>query len=742
MEDCQRQKINILLVDDNESNLLALEAILDAPDRNLIRASSGDEALRYLLDCDAAVILLDVYMPGIDGLETAALIRGRERSRDIPIIFLTADNAGSTHLSKGYSLGAVDFILKPVEPDILRSKVAVFVELFKKTAEIKRQAALLHEKNIELENANLQRLSMLIELGQQLAAERDPSQLLQKFCHAARDIVGTRYAAVGMFDEDGQTIRHFFVSGLDPQTALDAGILQAGQDVLATLLAERRPLRLCRTDVGWPADIFPSAERPSTSFLAAPILSSADDYGWLYLTDRLDAEDFNESDERLAATLTAQVAVAYENARLYTEAQRHATELKQEVAERIQAEEERAKLLVREQAARAEAEAANRAKDEFLATLSHELRTPLTSILGWSHLIRSGKLPEAASAAALETIERNARAQSQLIDDLLDVSRIITGKLRLDARPVEIASVIEAAIEAVRPAARAKNIRLESELKTVAGTLFGDATRLQQVAWNLLSNAVKFTPEGGQVDVRLNRINSHLEITVEDTGEGISAEFLPHIFDRFRQADGTTTRKHGGLGLGLAIARHLVELHGGEIHATSQGEGRGTTFIVSLPLTTDRPGDDGAQPISPASRDIRLPSDYSATLGGLRVLVVDDETDTRELIAFTLSRCGAEVKTSATAKEGLSMLEAWEPDVLVSDIGMPDVDGYEFIRRVRELDTGSTGRIPALALTAYAGMEDRLRALSAGFQMHMAKPLDPNELVAGVASLAGRSIKV
>ena len=441
-------------------------------------------------------------------------------------------------------------------------------------------------------------------------------------------------------------------------------------------------------------------------------------------------------------TLTAQVAVAYENARLYTEVQRHATELKQEVAERKQAEEERARLLIREQAARAEAEAANRAKDEFLATLSHELRTPLTSVLGWSHLLRSGNLSEEASSTALETIERNAKAQSQLIDDLLDVSRIITGKLRLDSHPVEIASIIEAAIESVRPAARAKNIQLQSELKPLAGSLFGDANRLQQVAWNLLSNAVKFTPEGGHVQVRLSSLKTHVEITVEDTGQGIVAEFLPHVFDRFRQADGTTTRRHGGLGLGLAIARHLVELHGGEIHVASQGEDRGTTFTVNLPLTIDRQDDDDSQTLSPTSRDIQPPSDYYATLDGLRVLVVDDETDTRELVAFTLSRCGAEVKTSKTAEEALSTLETWKPDVLVSDIGMPGVDGYEFIGKVRELDTGLKGRIPAVALTAYAGVDDRQRALSAGFQMHLAKPLVPNELVAVVATLAGRSIKV
>jgi signal transduction histidine kinase/DNA-binding response OmpR family regulator len=741
MEDPRQQKINILLVDDNESNLLALEAILDDADRNLVRASCGDDALRYLLDHDVAVILLDVYMPGIDGLETAALIRGRERSRDIPIIFLTADNSGGAHLSKGYSLGAVDFILKPVEPGILRSKVAVFVELFKKTEEVKRQAALLRAANIELEHANLKRLSTLIELGQQLAAERDPARLLRKFCHAARDIVGARCAAVGMLGESATELSHFFTSGLDAESEAGAGLLEAGRAVLGTLVAERRPLRLCRADAGWPALDIPRDAPPSSCFLAAPILPSLRGHGWLYLADKLDAEEFNEADERLAATLTAQVAVAYENARLYAEAQRHAAELQQEVAERKAAEQERATLLVRERAARAEAEAANRAKDEFLATLSHELRTPLTSILGWAHLLRSGNLPDGTSAGALETIERNARAQSQLIDDLLDVSRIITGKLRLDTRPVEIAAVIEAAVDSVRPAAQAKNVGLHADLERTPAPLLGDPNRLQQIAWNLLSNAVKFTPGGGQVRVRLRRTNSHLELRVEDTGQGISAQFLPHVFDRFRQADGSTTRNHGGLGLGLAIARHLVELHGGAIRAESPGEGLGATFTVDLPVMGDPPeGGKVTAPLDPQAG--RVSPGCAATLDGLRVLVVEDEADTRDLIAFTLSRCGAEVRVAGTAGEALRTLPEWLPEVLLSDIGLPGMDGYTFIRRVRELPPESAGRVPAAALTAYAGGEDRLRALAAGFQSHLAKPLDPSELIAVVARLAGRSTKL
>jgi len=740
----ETQKINILMVDDSPTNLLALEAILQAPDRNLVRAASGDEALRYLLDTEVAVILLDVYMPGIDGLETAALIRGREKSRDIPIIFLTADSTGNRHIARGYSLGAVDYILKPIDPDILRSKVAVFVELFKKKEEIKHQAELLHEKNIELENANLQRLGKLIELGQELAALRDPKEVLEKFCSSARDIIGAEHAGVGVLSENGRALRYF--CHCDECVVGDESLTspQASEELLDRLLAESRPLRLSEAAETLEAEHLSSPRVSMQSFLGAPILSPAHAYGWLYLTNKLDAEEFSEADERLAVTLATQVAASYENARLYTEAQRHAEELQQEVAERKQAEEERARLLIREQAARAEAERANRTKDEFLATLSHELRTPLTAILGWTHLIRGGNLDDSMMGRALETIERNARSQSQLIDDLLDVSRIITGKLALDFHPVELSAIIEATIDTLRPMAEAKSIRVEPQLKTSHCMVAGDPARLQQVVWNLFSNAVKFTPEGGNVEVGLMCDEKHVELEVKDTGQGISEEFLPYIFDRFRQADGTTTRKHGGLGLGLAIVRHLVELHGGTIHAESEGSGQGSTFTLSLPLASALIATgNGKQTVSTADAEEKSKSlVHSAVLDNLRILIVEDEADTRELVREVLARQGAEVRATKSAAEGLQMLAAWNPDLLVSDIGMPGQDGYELIRRVRKLDAEHHGQIPAVALTAYAGAEDQQRALAAGFQIHLAKPVEPKALVATVARLVGRETPV
>ncbi len=735
------EKINILMVDDSPTNLLALEAILEGPDRNLVRATSGDEALRYLLNDEVAVILLDVYMPGIDGLETAALIRGREKSRDIPIIFLTADSTGNRHIAKGYSLGAVDYILKPVEPDILRSKVAVFVELFKKTEEIKRQAELLHEKNLELENANLERLGMLIELGQQLAAEHDPTRVLEKFCHAARDIIGAAHTCVGVLDNHAPS--PFFCSsnqGTTVYAAADAPEVDEG--LLATLLNERRPVRLSEADGLLDASRLPAHNGAARSFLGTPIFSSTQVYGWLYLTDKIGADEFSEADERLAVTLSTQVAVAYENARLYTEAQRHASELQQEITERKQAEEERARMLVREQAARAEAELANRTKDEFLATLSHELRTPLTAILGWSHLLQTNKFDDKSTARALETIERNARSQSRLIDDLLDVSRIITGKLRLDVRPIELVKIVEAVVESSRPAADVKTIQFEVALDKSASQIVGDATRLQQVFWNLFSNAVKFTPEGGRVEVRLERTDAQAQVVISDNGQGINPQFLPVIFDRFRQADGSTTRKHGGLGLGLAIARHLVEMHGGTIKARSEGINKGATFTVQLPLRPANHSLEAGAGLSSSMGGNKNGFDNcSPVLDGLRILVVDDEDDTRDLILTVLKQCGAEVRGSESAAEAFVAFKEWSPDLLVTDIGLPEEDGFSLLKKVRE-SNGRSGQIPAVALTAYATPEDRDRVLNAGFQMHIAKPVEPEELLTIIASVAGRSNKV
>ncbi|WP_437680827.1 hybrid sensor histidine kinase/response regulator [Sorangium sp. So ce131] len=409
-----------------------------------------------------------------------------------------------------------------------------------------------------------------------------------------------------------------------------------------------------------------------------------------------------------------------------------------DVTARRRAEEERQSLLSAAQAARREAEAASQLKDEFLATMSHELRTPLTAVLGWIRMLRTGKLSEDRREKALETVERNAQAQAQLVDDLLDISRIMAGKLRLDVQPIELVAVIEAALEVVRPAADAKGVRLELLLDPGVGAVSGDAGRLQQVVWNLLSNAVKFTSRGGVVHVRLERVDASAEVVVSDTGQGIDPAFLPYVFEQFRQADSGTTRKHGGLGLGLTIVKSLVEMHGGTAHATSEGRGRGAAFTVRLPLAAPprRLGERRRQ------SGLELPSGVEPrpALDRLNVLVLDDEEDTRELVAAMLEQCGAHVTAVASAAEALAALEALRPDVLVSDIALPGEDGYELIRKVRALPARSGGRIPAVALTAYARTEDRMRALRAGFNTHVPKPIDPAELLAVIANLAGATV--
>ncbi len=386
-----------------------------------------------------------------------------------------------------------------------------------------------------------------------------------------------------------------------------------------------------------------------------------------------------------------------------------------------------------------QAEESSRLKEEFLATISHELRTPLSAILGWTRMLRMGQLSVEDSAKALDTIERNARAQAQLVDDLLDVSRIITGKLRMDVRPADPNSFIDAAVEAVTPAAEAKGVRVQKIVDTGAVSIPGDPVRLQQVVWNLLSNAIKFTPRGGRVQIYSQRVNSHLEIVVSDSGQGISPDFLPYVFDRFRQADQKTSRQHGGMGLGLAIVRHLVEMHGGSVRASSEGDGKGATFTVMLPISPVYQVDSSGSRVHPAARDLLPPNDITDRLDGLRILVVDDEADTRELLKQGLEYCGAKVKVVGSADEALGELKTALPDILISDIGMPGSDGYDLIRAIRGLPAANGGKIAAIALTAYTRIEDRLHALRAGYDMHVPKPVELAELVAVAATVARRN---
>jgi CheY-like chemotaxis protein len=405
--------------------------------------------------------------------------------------------------------------------------------------------------------------------------------------------------------------------------------------------------------------------------------------------------------------------------------------------ERKQVEAEREKLLILEQAARQQAEAANRVKDEFLAVVSHELRTPLNAINGWSYMLLGGTMDRSAQVRALQSIQRQVRSQCQLIDDLLDVARIVSGKLRLELQVVEPSTVIAAALDVVRPAAEAKHIDLVADLDSTAATVSADPERLQQVIWNLLSNAIKFTPERGRVEIRLRRADTNIEIIVADTGQGISEDFLPHVFERFRQADVSTTRTHGGIGLGLAIVRHLTELHGGAVFAESEGEGKGATFTVRLPIRTvmmSRPKIAGRPTASQGWPDIT--TNQKQLLNGVRILVAEDNLEDREVLFAELAQQGATVSASVTAAEALTELNQFHPDVLVADIGMPGEDGYNLIRRIRAFPRDCGGLTPAIALTAYAGDANRKRALEAGYQKHMTKPADPIELALTIADLA------
>ena len=437
---------------------------------------------------------------------------------------------------------------------------------------------------------------------------------------------------------------------------------------------------------------------------------------------------------------TGQVVGASKVARDITERKRAEEALKKAKEEAETANRERLHLLDSEREARSQAERANRMKDEFLATLSHELRTPLNAVVGWANILRLGKIQGEELEQGLETIERNARIQAQIIEDLLDMSRIISGKVRLEVQRIDLAAVLNESIETFRATAEAKGVRLKAVVDPFAGPISGDPSRLQQVFWNLLSNAIKFTPKGGKVQVLLERVNSDVKVSVIDTGEGIVPEFLPYVFDRFQQGDASTTRRHGGLGLGLAIVKQLVELHGGNVHATSAGIGQGATFIVRLPLIAvySDADDELCQPRAPLRESQPFPE---LSLSNVQVLVVDDEIDARHVVKRVLEMAGATVSMAGSASEAIEHILARRPDVLVCDIGMPGEDGYSLIRRLRVLEENEKGALPAIALSGYARSEDRTKSIRSGFQNHLAKPVEPAELLAVVSSLAGRKAK-
>jgi signal transduction histidine kinase len=570
------------------------------------------------------------------------------------------------------------------------------------------------------------------QLGRVLSGELDLATLVQAVTDAATELTGADFGSFfyNVLDEQGGSYMLYSLSGA-PREAFSHLPMPRATELFGPTFRGEGTIRIAdvRRDPRYghsaPYHGMPKGHLPVCSYLAVPVVSrSGEVIGGLFF-GHAKPNAFTERHEQIVEGLSAQTAVAMDNARLYQRAR--------------EALDERQHLLVREQTARREAEIASRAKDEFLSMLSHELRTPLNAILGWTRLLGTGRLDATSIARAVETIDRNAKLQAHLIEDMLDVSRIISGKLRLDAQPVDLTAVVSAAVDTSRPAAEAKSIRVQVVLDFGAGMVLGDAVRLQQVVWNLLSNAIKFTPKSGTVRVQLERVNSQVELTVSDTGPGVDEQFLPHMFDRFRQADSAITRKHGGLGLGLAIVRHLVELHGGTVQAHNRADQSGAVFTVTLPVMVVR----AATPPVPTPERVHpvvsgaVPFDRPPELKGVDVLAVDDDADARRLVSAVLEDCGAVVRVCGSSAEAMSALGERLPDVLVSDIGMPDEDGYAFIRRVR--DSGIA--VPAVALTAYARVEDRMNALSAGYNIHVPKPVEPAELAVVVASLVHRSAK-
>jgi PAS domain S-box-containing protein len=822
----------ILLVDDQPKNLLALNAMLEPLGQEVVQASSGKEALRHLLREEFALVLLDVQMPVLDGYEVAELIRMREKSRAVPIIFLTAIHRDQRLVARAYTVGAVDYILKPIEPEILRSKVAVFIELHQKNQIITRQAEELRRAT-ERELADYKRFSehrytMLAESMPQIVwtlddagdlrygnrrwfecaglAETEPlawasivhpgdyAEFMRGFSLAIaeehaweaefrfgnvgehrfrwhlvrmlpeRDSAGQISAWVGTSTDidarkrSGQALQMLAgltrrlgeltdrSHGLDEVLAATLPVLgdcalldlrvdeQTSKRASASLLPDFNlddprfdlgPSTVCfdgRPEIYENVEEILAQSGPSTagehvwflhelgvsSYICLPLLIRERVFGSLVFLNRDPERHYAASDVDLARDVAGRMATALDNVGLYELAQS-----------------ERAKL-----------QEANRAKDMFLATVSHELRTPLNAIVGWGQMLRTGGLTKETEQRAVDTIERNGRALAQLVADLLDVSRVVSGNLHVDEGRVDLKAIVEAALDAARPVAVENGIELNAELPALELSMLGDATRLQQVVGNILGNALKFTPRGGHVTLTLTPTpeDSSARLEVQDDGPGIAPEFLPVMFDRFKQAANNQQRAQRGLGLGLAIVRHLVELHSGTVEAHSEGIGKGARLVVTLPLGAVEQVAAAEHAATPEAPESVAAPDSQNPLSGIYALLVEDDPDGCDLMQMMLRRFGAEVTAVSTAAAALESVRNRRPDVLVSDIGLPDGDGFALLKRVRE----SNHDLPAVAVTAYASRQDVAKALAAGFQAHVAKPVEPAQLSAAVAHASGR----
>ena len=661
------ERPTVLIVDDNADKLIALESILLTLDVDIVVAQSGREALRRLLEQDFAVVLLDVRMPGMDGFETAALIRDRQRSANTPIIFITAFSE-EMHVAKGYSLRAVDYIMAPVVPEVLRTKVSVLVELFRATAEVRRQAESLRHRTEQLHQLTLASLA--------INAADSIDTMAALATTSAVDILDLAMAST-VAEVDERRTRH--VAGMAKSNG-------TGEGPESPIMSEvRRTNGVVRT-------IWQPSAGDRYHRLGVPLIGRTGvNIGVLEVARRIDAP-FDQEDEDLLVQLAQMTSIAVENA-VFSEARE-----------------------------------ANRLKDEFISAVSHELRTPLNALRSWAWVLRQQQLPAEKIPTVAEAIERSVAAQARIIDDLLDVSRIMTGKMSLRFEPLDLRPIVQTAIEALASMAESHDVRIVPAIDGTPMPVAGDGDRLQQVVANLLSNAIKFTPAGGRIDVDVSSADRTAILQVRDTGCGIAATFLPHVFERFRQADGGVTRRAGGLGVGLTIVRQLVDMHGGSVTAHSDGEGHGATFRVLLPLL------DESRTTVPV--DDRVAED-GGRLDGVRILLVEDDPDTRSVMLLVLSQAGAAVTPSASAEDAMRRLVAQEFDAMLCDIGLPGEDGNSLMRRTRTLKT-PVGRIPALALSAFARDRDRQRAREAGFDGHLAKPIDPAGLIRTIIDLLGR----
>ncbi|MEW6209759.1 MAG: response regulator [Acidobacteriota bacterium] len=775
--------ITILNVEDYGASREATSELLRREGFTVVEAVTGAEALQLVKTVQPRMVLLDVKLPDISGLEVCRRIKADYATASIPVLQVSASYVTGRDRVRSLESGADAYLIKPVESEELIATIRALLRM-REAEEARRESEARYQ--LLFEGNSLPTVIFDLETLRFLAINE---AAVRHYGFSREEFLSMTISDIRP-SQDTPAMEDFVSSGLNtiPNAAQwkhlkkDGTIIEVEIVWHELIFRGRHALLFLAKDVTERKQAREALQESEERFRmmadTAPVMiwvSGADklctffNKPWLDFTGRtmdqemgegwaegIHPEDYDRCLNEYSLAFDARRKFSLEF-RLRRHDGRYRWVLNEgvprfssdgrfagyigsciDITERKRVEAEREELLVKEQRAREEAQAANRAKDEFIAVVSHELRAPLNAMLGWARILRSTRVDEATLSHAIEIIERSARTQSKLIEDLLDTSRIVSGKLRLDIRPVELRSVIENAAQVLHPAAEARGIDIRLRFDVEREIITGDADRLQQIVWNLLSNAIKFTPNGGRVEVLLQRADPHVRLTVTDTGKGISPEYLPYIFDRFHQADASSTRRYGGLGLGLSLVRHLVELHGGTVCAESDGEGRGATFTVNLPLRAVRP-----QPTELESVGIGGVHIVPSTLDGVWALVVDDETDARDLLTTLLQQYGARVTPAASAAEALSVLSEVEPgrqpDVLVSDIGMPDVDGYALIRRVRALDPERGGRIPAIALTAYGRPIDRIRALSAGFQMHMPKPVEPAELAMVIASLTGRA---